>query len=84
MYGQWVKVEIPGTVCGNGSQYKFFVNYSETSDDIMMIFEPGGDRAFFAVYSPPSLAVMDTRLRSSGSGVPWVSAVAAAQLSRSG
>lgn len=42
VYGQWVKVEIPGTVCGNGSQYKFFVNYSETSDDIMMIFEPGG------------------------------------------
>lgn len=41
-YYQWVKVEVPGTVCGNGSQYKFFVNYSETSDDIMMIFEPGG------------------------------------------
>jgi hypothetical protein len=41
-YGQWEKVEIPGTVCGNGSQYKFFVNYSETSDDVMMIFEPGG------------------------------------------
>jgi hypothetical protein len=41
-YYQWVKVEIPGTVCGNGSQYKFFVNYSETSDDVMMIFEPGG------------------------------------------
>ena len=29
-------------MCGNGSQYKFFVNYSETSDDVMMIFEPGG------------------------------------------
>lgn len=42
VYGQWVKVEPPGTVCGNGSQYKFFVNYSETSDDVMMIFEPGG------------------------------------------
>jgi Pectinacetylesterase len=41
-YYKWEKVEIPGTVCGNGSQYKFFVNYSETSDDIMMIFEPGG------------------------------------------
>lgn len=41
-YYQWEKVEIPGTVCGNGSQYKFFVNYSETSDDVMMIFEPGG------------------------------------------
>lgn len=41
-YYQWEKVEVPGTVCGNGSQYKFFVNYSETSDDVMMIFEPGG------------------------------------------
>ena len=41
-YYKWEKVEIPGTVCGNGSQYKFFVNYSETSDDVMMIFEPGG------------------------------------------
>ncbi|MCX4245079.1 pectin acetylesterase-family hydrolase [Paraliomyxa miuraensis] len=41
-YYQWEKVEIPGTVCGNGSQYKFFVNYSETSDDVMIIFEPGG------------------------------------------
>lgn len=41
-YYQWEKVELPGTVCGNGSQYKFFVNYSETSDDVMVIFEPGG------------------------------------------
>ncbi|MCA9707668.1 MAG: hypothetical protein KDK70_17595 [Myxococcales bacterium] len=41
-YYKWEKVEIPGTVCGNGSQYKFFVNYSETSQNVMMIFEPGG------------------------------------------
>ena len=41
-YFQWEKVELPGTVCGNGSQYKFFVNYSDRSDDVMMIFEPGG------------------------------------------
>ena len=41
-FNSWEKVELPGTVCGNGSQYKFFVNYSETSDNVMIIFEPGG------------------------------------------
>ncbi len=38
----WVKVEIPGTVCGDGSQYKIFVNYSNTSNDLALEFEPGG------------------------------------------
>ncbi len=41
-YGEWEKVEIPGTVCGNGSQYKFFVNYSDTSNNLVIAFEPGG------------------------------------------
>lgn len=41
-YGTWEKVEIPGTVCGNNSQYKFFVNYSDTSDNLVVVFEPGG------------------------------------------
>jgi len=38
----WVKVEIPGTVCGDGSQYKFFVNYSNESNNLIVSFEPGG------------------------------------------
>jgi pectinacetylesterase len=38
----WIKVEIPGTVCSDGSQYKFFVNYSNTSNDVEINFEPGG------------------------------------------
>jgi hypothetical protein len=41
-YGTWQKVELPGTFCSNGSQYKFFVNYSETRNDLIVIFEPGG------------------------------------------
>lgn len=41
-YDEWIKVEIPGTVCGNGSQYKFFVNYSDTSNNVVVAFEPGG------------------------------------------
>ena len=40
--GEWIKVEPEGALCGNGSQYKFFVNYSETSDDLVIAFEPGG------------------------------------------
>lgn len=40
--GEWVKVEIPGTLCGDGSQYKFFVNYSNKSNNVALEFEPGG------------------------------------------
>jgi hypothetical protein len=41
-YREWVAVEPQGAVCGNGSQYKFFVNYSDTSNDLVVAFEPGG------------------------------------------
>lgn len=42
VYNEWLKVELPGTVCGNGSQYKFFVNYSDTSNNLVVALEPGG------------------------------------------
>jgi hypothetical protein len=38
----WQKVELPGTVCGDGSQFKFFVSYSNKSNDLLVDFEPGG------------------------------------------
>jgi len=41
-YGEWVKVEPPGAVCGNNTQYKFFANFSSTSDNLVVVFEPGG------------------------------------------
>ncbi len=41
-YEEWLKVELPDTVCGNGTQYKFFVNYKEDAEDLMVLFEPGG------------------------------------------
>jgi pectinacetylesterase len=41
-YGTFEKVEIPGTVCGNDSQYKIWVNYSKTSDNLVVVLEPGG------------------------------------------
>lgn len=41
--GVWFKVELPGTVCANGSQYKFFINPSlNESKDVLFMFEPGG------------------------------------------
>ena len=41
-YGVWLKREPPGAVCSNGSQYKFFVNFSETSKNLLIYLEPGG------------------------------------------
>ena len=41
-YGEWLKFEPEGAVCANGSQYKFFVNFSETSDNVVIFFEGGG------------------------------------------
>lgn len=42
LYGEWVKIEPPGAVCGNNSQYKFFANFSDKSDNLVVVFEPGG------------------------------------------
>ena len=39
---QYTKVDLPGAVCGDGSQYKFFYKKSTTSSNIVFIFEPGG------------------------------------------
>ena len=41
-YDTWLKIEPPGIVCGDGSPYKFFVNYSDKSDNLVVMFEPGG------------------------------------------
>src|SRR5690349_5330030 len=41
-YGTWEMIAPEGAVCGNGSPYKFFVNYAEATDDLVIVFEPGG------------------------------------------
>ena len=41
-FGEWLKFEPEGAVCANGSQYKFFVNFSETSDNLIIFLEGGG------------------------------------------
>ena len=38
----WVRVEIPGTVCSNGSQYRFWYYDSPTSNNMVISFEGGG------------------------------------------
>jgi hypothetical protein len=40
-YAEWQKVELPGTTCSDASQYKFFVQYSRTSNDVLVLFEFG-------------------------------------------
>lgn len=37
----WEKVALPGTTCGNGSQYKFFVRRT-ASPNVLFLFEGGG------------------------------------------
>ncbi|AGC47331.1 hypothetical protein MYSTI_06058 [Myxococcus stipitatus DSM 14675] len=37
----WQKVELPGTKCGNGSQFKFFVHRTG-SPNVLMLLEGGG------------------------------------------
>ncbi|HET6332269.1 MAG TPA: pectin acetylesterase-family hydrolase [Polyangiales bacterium] len=39
---QWAKVEPAGAVCSDGSQYKFFINFTTRSDNLVVMFEPGG------------------------------------------
>ncbi len=41
-FGEWLKFEPEGAVCANGSQYKYFVNFSEASDNVLIYFEGGG------------------------------------------
>ncbi len=38
----WVRVELPGTVCSNGSQYRFWYYDSPTSNNMVISFEGGG------------------------------------------
>lgn len=37
----WQEVALPGTVCGNGSQYKFFIHRTD-SPNLLFMFEGGG------------------------------------------
>ncbi|MDX2168994.1 MAG: pectin acetylesterase-family hydrolase, partial [Deltaproteobacteria bacterium] len=38
----WQRVELPGTVCSNGSQYRFWYYDSPSSNNLLIMFEGGG------------------------------------------
>ena len=56
---------VPGLLFGVSSQFT-----NATQDVRSIVFEPSGDRAYLALFQPPALAVMDTRLRGGGSNIP--------------
>jgi hypothetical protein len=41
-YEKWIKIEPPGVVCGNNTPYKIFANFSDKSDNLIVVLEPGG------------------------------------------
>lgn len=56
---------VPGLLFGLSSQF------STSSQDVRSIlFEPSGDRAYLALFQPPAMAIVDTRLRGGGVNVP--------------
>jgi len=38
----WERVELAGTTCSDGSQYKFWVNDNPNSNDLLIMYEGGG------------------------------------------
>ena len=38
----WQRVELPGTVCSNGSQYRFWYSDAAASTNLLILFEGGG------------------------------------------
>lgn len=41
-YDKWIKIAPPGVVCGNNTEYKLFANFSDKSDNLIIVLEPGG------------------------------------------
>ena len=56
---------VPGLLFGVSGQFT-----ASTQDVRSIVFDPSGDRAYLALFQPPALAVLDTRLRGGGSSIP--------------
>ena len=41
-YDEWVAYEPEGTVCSDGTQYRYFVKFRENSENVLVLFEGGG------------------------------------------
>jgi hypothetical protein len=50
--GSWQRVDLEGAVCSNGTPYPIFVNFSETSNNVVIMLEPGGACWDYASCSP--------------------------------
>jgi hypothetical protein len=56
---------VPGLLFGLSGQFS-----ASVQDVRSIVFEPSGDRAYLALFQPPAMAVVDTRLRGGGVNVP--------------
>src|SRR5690606_24070066 len=60
---EWTYIEVPGTVCMNGSTAGFGVNYNPESSNVMIYLEGGGacfsDACDFTAFSIPFVPPID-------------------------
>ncbi len=75
-FGQWVKFEPPGAFCANGTPYKFFVNFSQSSSNVLIFFEGGG-----ACWDYASCTGTGIRSAANRDGIPDDHATALAEFS---
>lgn len=41
-YNTWIEFDVPGHVCADDTQYKYFVKFREGSDNLLVLYEGGG------------------------------------------
>ncbi|MCP4675738.1 MAG: pectin acetylesterase [Deltaproteobacteria bacterium] len=64
IWGKWVKVDIPGAVCGNGTQYKIFVMRANAIWDVIL-----GNNKNLTIYLEPGGACWDYESCTGQSGI---------------
>lgn len=58
---------VGGPLVVPGLNFRISSQFTSSAQDVRhIVFEPGGARAFLAVYSPPSLLTLDTKVRTVG------------------
>ena len=63
--GDWIMYEPEGATCSNGSQYRFFVEFSDNSDNVIIFFEGGG-----ACWDYESCSNRSVRSSANRNGIP--------------
>ena len=49
-YGTWIEIQPEGRVCGNDTQYKFWANFSNTSDNLVVTKDPDSGVTDWGIY----------------------------------